>query len=1265
MKLKLFVLFIILQGFFNLAKAESIRFRSFTIEDGLPNNTVHFITSDSLGFIWLSTSSGMARFDGHAFRSFYSPFSLSGQPLNNIQNYNNRLLSYSQSQIIAFNPRSHEWKVKVNAPISGDVSSVISDKDSILYYTVAEILCRYDPKSGKTSFRQFSESLKSVEILSAQKLALAGSDSLYLLDPVSLRIVQRLELSGIQRLHKSSRGSLLVATKNSLIEVSPDALQQRRLLHEAYSIKAIAESDQYYWIGTEDQGMLRISKEDNKFEVFNTRTAAQLNDDHITALHLDRNNHLWIGTRYGGLHILTPRNNTFLHYHPGNLQQLTRSRITGFFEDSERHILLLTPKQIFSWNTSKQSVDPIQLPVGKDLIFKTFFQSGDKIYLGTNKGIWTISPRRQLIPVLKTLSLDINALYQRRNGIWLIATNENEFIQADTLFNIRSRIVPGKMRSDDLPPNRITSILETGNGKIYLGTENGLVFYNENLLSFKVYQNTQESDLFSNIITCLYEDRSGRLWVGTEAGSLSLFNPEMESFENFGASQGFIGKSVFSIIEDMYGLLWLGTDQGLSRFDPIQKRFTQFSTSDGIQDNRFLPGSTIKLRSGELLFGGVNGFNLFHPAQFRINSKRSPVVFTSVLVNNKAYSESAAYLELKHDQNDLYLEFSLLDYTQTGRNTYAVWMDKLDDSWSNVGTRHSLSYNNLAPGNYTLQVKGWSNDGVEGVPAIIKFTILPPWWKTFWAYSAYLLLLLSILLLISRFFIQRIRLRNQLQIEKIKRQQSDEMINFKLKFYTNVSHEIRTPLTLISGPLQRLSDLLDKQSEAGKQLTIMQRNTSRLLGLVEQLLDFRKLQSDKLPFRPVNLDIVSFIKDVLLAFQGEAESKSVQILSDLPEQRMIAGFDPDKMEKILFNLLSNAIKFSHENSDVYLQLVQKEQILSISVSDNGPGISPDKQEQIFERFESEGGVGIGLALTRELVSMHGGHIHNEPNPDGGSRFILEIPYTNYEDAPEQLATSVTSSAAPILRDMQFSLLIVEDNPELRDYIAGIFADHFKVYTAENGKVALISVARHNPDLIISDVMMPQMDGISLCRNIKTQLDTCHIPLVLLTAYSDIKHQLEGSQAGADLYVPKPFNETLLRSNVISILSNRQKIRQKFANSESIDASKLASNPLDENLVGQLSELIEQNLDNPELNVELLASEVGLSRSQLTRKLNSIAGMAPGQFIQNFKLKKAAHLLKTTNLNISEVAYQTGFSDPKYFSRNFKKLFGLTPLEYRK
>ncbi|MBI9065248.1 MAG: response regulator [Marinilabiliaceae bacterium] len=411
--------------------------------------------------------------------------------------------------------------------------------------------------------------------------------------------------------------------------------------------------------------------------------------------------------------------------------------------------------------------------------------------------------------------------------------------------------------------------------------------------------------------------------------------------------------------------------------------------------------------------------------------------------------------------------------------------------------------------------------------------------------------------------------------------------------------------------------------------------------------------------------MVSFIEDVLKAFKGFADTQQVIIKNTLPEDSLVVGFDPDKMEKILFNLLSNAIKFSPLQGIVEVNVKVDKKQLVLSICDQGKGIEPERMEKFFNRFESEGGVGIGLSLTRELVHMHGGTIIYKHNSLGqGSVFEVTLPIASYKTHEESEKVIFQAKPVALMTDKKQTLLIAEDNRELRLYIASIFTGYFNVLQAEDGKQALEICQKYLPDMIIADLMMPYMDGITLCRRIKTNIETSHIPLVLLTAYTDIQHQLSGSEAGADLYIPKPFDEELLRTNVVTILNNRQRVKEKYSSSFNVEMTSLVTNNLDKDLVKRLTNYIEKNIDDSDLNVDRLAIEIGLSRSQLTRKLNTLAGMAPGLFIQNYRLKKAAALLKQTTQSVSEIAYQTGFSDPKYFSRNFKKLFGVSPSDYR-
>ncbi|MCL3780088.1 hybrid sensor histidine kinase/response regulator [Prolixibacteraceae bacterium JC049] len=1226
--------------------------RTFTIEEGLPNNTVHSINSDSLGFTWISTGSGLARFDGHSFKSVQLPREFSTSSLGKAFKLNNQLLFCVENQIWSYNLYENKWTEEAKAPVSGRISFLDVLGNNIFFYNVDQQICREVIHGGSTIYRSFDHPVKVLKVIDERYAIIATNNAVHLLNSANLEIRKTFPIEGIKDIDIENRESVLLSGENGIYRlwIFNESVDQ---VTSEWNVSQMRVGPKYWWCAALSKGLLRIDPQTLKTEVMMSLQRRNASDSQLTSIQMDQNQMVWVGTRYNGMHLLSLQEKSFLHYHPGNLKGLLDENIIGFAEtDGKRFIL--TANKVYQWLPEEKEVQ--LLPINQNTTFKGFFQKKNRLYLFSNKGIFRYNKGR-FRSIVNTQNLDVNALHLRANGIWIIATNENEFIQADSLFNVRSRIVPGKMRTDYLPPNRLTSALEVKSGKIIIGTENGLAVYNEGSMSFNVLIKTLEAGPSSNVITTLFQDSLGNVWVGTENGGLSHYNPEQRTFINYGVNEGFLGHSVYSINEDRNNRLWLGTDQGLYRFDPKEKRFTRFSTSDGIQDNRFLAGSTFRLSTGEMLMGGINGFNQFDPNKIGLNTRRAPLVITELKINNQPHSPNQEKFELKYNENDLAIDFSLLNYNQSGKNNYSVKLTNWDDDWVNLGNSHSLSYNNLQPGTYHLMIKGWNNDGYEGIPIDVIFSIAPPWWLTGWAYLFYLLFSVLLVGIVLRFIAQRLRLKNQLRIEKLERKQAEEMINFKLKFYTNISHEIRTPLTLISGPMQQLSERFTADSEEGKQVNIMRQNTNRLLRLVEQLLDFRKLQSDKLPFAPANLNISSFIRDVVMAFQGFAQSKNIEIEINLSDEVLVTQFDPDKMEKILYNLLSNAVKHAPDSGKVGIEFSHSEELFNIKVWDNGDGIVPEKQEKIFDRFEADGGIGIGLALTRELVKMHNGTIKVESKPGEGSCFIVDIPLVIVDKT--EMATDVTEDGV----HNEQTLLIAEDNSELREYIAQLFVG-YHVIQAENGRKAWEAIDKKQPDIIISDVMMPEMTGIELCEKVKNDIRFSHIPVVLLTAYSDTTHQLQGSKAGADLYIGKPFNNELLVSKVAALIENRARAIKHYQQSEDTSIELITQNSLDKGLVDQLCELIEKHIDNSELNVELLASEVGLSRSQLTRKLTSIADLAPGQFIQNYRLKKAAYLLKNSELNVSEIAYKTGFSDPKYFSRNFKKLFDVTPSEYR-
>ncbi|TAJ14751.1 hybrid sensor histidine kinase/response regulator [Marinilabiliaceae bacterium JC017] len=1243
---------------------EQSRLKNYTINEGLPNNTILSIVRGNNGILWSVSPKELIRFDGYDFKSFQPTFNLSETSFRSIHNDGNELLVNNGDQLLSYSPIHNQWKRKFSPPISGRINCVEIKPKKTIFCSIGSTLCQHNEVSGTTQFSQFTTEITNLRLINDSSLLVTDTNTLYIIDDQTLELKHTSTINDIQCLTISDT-TIYVGTAHGVVCLNAYYTSSPIKTLNGLHVLNMEKSGHQLWINTKKNGLIIFDLLHK--EVVPADLIKQVTNANIKCIHHDSLNNTWIGTQYGGLYQVSTSQKRFQHLHPGNLNGLTDGTIIGFSEIEDLGILILSPHNVFLWQRHTNSAFPLNIDQGiKDIHFKGIVVDGIYTYIYSSHGIWKVDQTLQLHQIPSTASMDISALERRQNGIWLIGTEANEFIQADASFNILSRIVPGKMRADTSPPIHILSIIETSEKEIYLAAENGLFRFVENQLTFQACLPQNKKGPSSLVINCLHEAINSQLWLGTNKGGLVSYDITNDHFTNYNEAKGFNAKSVFAILESPEDVFWLGTDNGLIRFDKQKNYFTPFNTAEGIQGNQFSPNAFTRLTSGEILAGGTNGFNLFDPSRFKTINHKIPVIISEISINNESFLPGVSSLmNLNYQQNDIIVSYALPDFSNTGKNSYAIRLKPMDKEWVMMKNKHTVAFNNLAPGNYTLEIRGWNNNNQEGIPTSLAFAIKPPWWKTSWAFLFYALFIIATAGAVTWFLLMRFRLRNELRIETLKRKQSEEMINFKLNFFTNVSHEIRTPLTLIASPVQQLRKLMGQNKAAQKQIEILDKNTNRLMQLLEQLLDFRKLQSNKTPFNSRNLDIVGFINDLTTAFSGLTQSKGVTITTEIPFEKLITAFDTDKMEKILYNLLSNAVKHvPQQNGIIKISLERREETIIIRVDDNGPGVDITMEDKLFQPFESKGGFGIGLALTQELVKLHEGQISYSKSSLGGSCFKINLPIKSKETLSSLPATTVTNNTAVEGNKKLPGILIVEDNRELCQQIAALFAPIAQVQMAFNGREALIKLEKFDAQLVISDVMMPEMDGLALCSAIKSNLGTSHIPVVLLTAYSDIQHQLKGAEAGADLYIRKPFNNDLLVSKVMNQISIRQKLREKYITSASAKTEEIVHTSLDKKFVDALTSCIETNLDNPDLGVDLLADHVSLSRSQLTRKLTNITGLPPGQFITNFRLKQAAELLKSTGLNISEIAYKTGFSDPKYFSRSFKKMFGTSPSNYR-
>ncbi len=816
----------------------------------------------------------------------------------------------------------------------------------------------------------------------------------------------------------------------------------------------------------------------------------------------------------------------------------------------------------------------------------------------------------------------------------------------------------------------------------------------------------------------IQEDHSGKIWAGTTDGLYS-FDKTTNELERFAMANGLPNNVICGLSEDFRHDIWISTYMGISRYDVQNNRFINYYSGDGLQGNEFMHGAFYTDKNGKIYFGGINGITCFSPGSIGNTSKETNVWITDFYVFNQPIHKNslsngdpiihtsvqeANLFRLSYLDNTFSIIFSTLQYNNPEQISYQYKIDELGSQWlSTEPGVNRVTYNNLPPGKYTFRVRAL-NYGNYSEVRTIKILITPPWYQTWWAYCFYAALFGLLVLGIVNYILSRMRHRREI----MKREHAEQLNEAKLQFFINISHEIRTPMTLIINPLEKL--LADKKdSELHKTYLMIYRNSQRILRLINQLMDIRKLDKGQMFLKFRETDMVGFIDDLMQTFEYMARKKNIHFTFEHMMPQLKVWIDLNNFDKVLMNILSNAFKYTPEEGEIQVSLAtghdmaRKDALreyFEIAITDSGIGIDRNKIERIFERFyqidndvtKSNFGTGIGLHLSRSLVQLHHGEILAENREDApGSRFIIRIPLGSAHlrtdeletvdaenviyhtvDKPvlakleEELIEEEEEPKAAIKAKTRLRVLVVEDEDEIKAYLKAELSDEYKVETCSNGKEAYDLVLRDTPDLVISDVMMPEMDGLTLCRKIKLNTNVNHVPVILLTAKSKPEDTLEGMETGADAYMVKPFNTELLKKTIANLIANRKLLRNKFSGAQQQEdkMEKITMKSSDEILMGKIMKVVNEHLDDPALNVEMLASEVGLSRVHVHRKLKELTNLSTRDFIKNIRLQQAAALLaQDQKLTISEIAYATGYTNLSHFSSSFREKYGMSPKEY--
>lgn len=1094
------------------------------------------------------------------------------------------------------------------------------------------------------------------------------------------------------------------------------------------ALKAIQAEDPFIVVGSEN-GLNIFDVRSKSFTAFFGDNDERVNLSHNTVvdIFIDRTQVLWVGTKKGLNHFDT-YDKSFQLIETTRFDK-TKSILTGIQGDG-RYIWLSTMGGgLFRFDRSNESFLNYDLQTSGGNNLKDFVQ---KLYLDEEGIIWLGTAGAGVIKIDPTDPTNRNGIirnYQQYAQSSKVPLNDDYIMALEksadggmwvgTWSGGLSKITAsGKVVHFDNPilgsiPN--VALHEDESGKLWVGTRGKGLYHltiSDRQISYLtgyVHEN-EENSIGDDFITTIYEDLAGGFWIGTEDG-LNYLDRRTKEFEVYKEVDGQRLNQISGMLSDDLGNLWLANIKGVTVLKPDKAKLSiinTFDTEDRLQGGFFYNNVAFKDTDGSIIFGGADGFNILNPVNLTQNPHLPKVVIKDFQVFNQSLIKGETldgrqvvekigeetHVCLRYFENSISFEFASLHFAAPQKNKLAYMLQGFDESWRyTTADRGFHNYTNLKDGDYVFMVKGSNNDGLwEETTRNIYVTILPPWWKTNAAILGFIATIILILFAFRKLIIARTNFINNLKFERMERENLESLNKAKLQFFTNISHEFRTPLTLILGPLEKLMN----SGEGGKfvkdQLATINQNTQRLLRLVNQLLDFRKAESGKIELEVAEGNIVKFVKEVKLSFEGLSEQRGIDFSLLASSNVIQLWYDRDQFEKILFNLLSNAFKHTPDAGKITLKVQEFEQEVAFVVEDNGRGIQAENFDKIFERFYSgeEGhtpGTGIGLALTKNLVELHSGSINVESKEGQYTRFTFKVPKgkdhfdpsvlkPDFKDSEhighyhvELSERNVDHEVEEETRDVSEmeKLLLVEDNADVRAHVKSLFMGHYIVLEAENGKQGLEIAKEEVPDVIVSDVMMPVMDGIKLCKQLKKGVNTSHIPVILLTARTSHIFQVEGLEHGADDYLTKPFNAQILKLKVKNLINARKQLQRMFSDSEvmNIEPKKVALTSSDETFIAKALESIESNMSNPEYNVEDFGRDVGLSRMQLYRKLKAMTGLSANEFIRNIRLKRAAQLIEQNELTIAEVTYEVGFTDRQYFRNCFKKQFGVNPSRYKK
>lgn len=1312
-----------------LNKFDGTRFSIYrhnaTDSTSLKNNYVRTLFEDSRGNFWIGCINGLQRYD-RATDNFHELFISRKDGRKNphitsiIERRNGDLwIATSGQGAISLkknsNPASFHIETELTDRIGSNYLNVIFEdsRQNLWIATEEKGLYRYSPeskelKSYKAPYHIAGDDVSAIcEDAHGQIFVGTLTKGLFRLssrqegnfEPVLYQ--NRMNLN-IRTLIIDTRGKLIIGTDGEGVkEYQPqqDIIVDSEINAGPFDFSKskvhslIEDKDHNLWLGIFQKGLILVPGISNKFDYYGYKSIHNntIGSSCVMAIHTDEQATIWIGTDNDGLYAINDQGKQLRHYtHQAGNPQSVPGTILCLYEDSNQELWLGSyfnglARMNKQTGTCQDATSLLQgnLNAGKPKVSCIIEDKNKNLWVGTyGSGLYKINLPTQHVTYYEST--------RNENDDWSI---------------------------NRLPNDWISYLLEDREGMIWIGTYKGLAVLNPQTDNFINYKK-QNNLLPGYVVYSLLENSNGEIWAGTSEGLVCL-NKDRLTPVLFTTADGLPSDIICGLAEDEKKNIWISTHQGISKLNPPEKKFINYYAGDGLQGNEFTRTAVFKDKRGKIFFGGTNGVTAFYPQDITEIKKEMNVLITGFHVANRPVKKGdksgnnvitdtavmdTEQFTLAYNENTFSIDFSVLEFSNPDRISYQYKIKELGDEWISTqpGTNR-VTYSSLKPGKYTFSVQARDHNNFSNIRTV-TIAITPPWYQTWWAKVIWGCLGALLIYALTMYILSRIRHR-----QEVMRQKHMEQINeAKLQFFINISHEIRTPMTLIISPLEKL---LAEHSEKQPVYLMIYRNAQRILRLINQLMDIRKLDKGQMHLKFRETDIVGFINDLMQTFNYQAQKKNITFTFEKELEgadSLKVWIDLNNFDKVLMNVLSNAFKYTHEGGNIEVSLKTGhndayrgalKDYFEIDITDNGIGIDKNKIEQIFERFyqidndmtQSNFGTGIGLHLSRSLVELHHGIIKAENREDGqGTRFIIRLPLGSNHLKAEELENPEETGSEPTISQLpkdsiyeteeenktneyrkpkaktRYRVLIVEDDEEIRRYTRSELDSDFRIYECTNGREGLETILKEKPDLVISDVMMPEMDGITLCRKIKQNININHIPIILLTAKSKAEDQIEGLEIGADAYIVKPFNTELLRTTISNLIANRERLRGKLVGEQQVEEkiTKIEMKSNDEILMSKVMKTINNHLADPTLNVEMLAANVGMSRVHMHRKLKELTNQSARDFIRSIRLKQAANLLREKNLSVSEVAYATGFSNLSHFSNTFRDFYGISPSEYK-